>query len=193
MEKRFRAHFINSLSGFKSVNLVGTIDDKGTPNLSVVSSVIHLGANPALMGFILRPITVTRDTYNNILANGSYTFNHLNEGMYQQAHQSSARYPAEVSEFEAVGLSPEYTEHGPAPYVAESLVKIGLTFKEAMEIKLNGTLLMIGEIKEVIVPDNCLSADGYLNIEQAGSITCSGLDAYHQTTILDRLPYAKAK
>ena len=45
--KRYRARLINSLSGFKSVNLVGTVDRQGRPNCAIVSSVIHLGADPA--------------------------------------------------------------------------------------------------------------------------------------------------
>jgi len=77
MERRVRTKLINSLSGFKSVNLCGTISKEGITNLSLISSVVHIGADPALMGFIMRPVTVRRDTYNNILETGHYTFNHL--------------------------------------------------------------------------------------------------------------------
>lgn len=55
MEKRFRGSFFNSLTGFKSVNLVGTLNKNGDTNLSVMSQIVHLGANPALMGLIVRP------------------------------------------------------------------------------------------------------------------------------------------
>lgn len=191
MEKRCRARLINSLSGFKSVNLIGTVDRQGRPNCAIVSSVIHLGADPALMGFIMRPVSVTRDTYDNILETGYYTFNHITESIFPQAHQTSARYPAKVSEFEQVGLLHEFTNNFPAPYVAESPVKIGLRFREKIDIPLNGTILMIGEIWEVHFPDDCLQEDGYLDIERAGSITVSGLDAYHSTRKLARLSYAK--
>ncbi|MCB0628286.1 MAG: flavin reductase [Saprospiraceae bacterium] len=189
--KRYRARLINSLSGFKSVNLVGTVDRQGRPNCAIVSSVIHLGADPALMGFIMRPVSVTRDTYDNIMQTGYYTFNHITEGIFPQAHQTSARYPAGVSEFEAVGLHAEFTSNFPAPFVAESPVKIGLQFREKIDIQLNGTILIIGEIQEIYYPDDCLQQDGYLDIEKAGSITVSGLDAYHSTHKLARLSYAK--
>lgn len=191
MEKRYRARFINSLSGFKSVNLVGTQSKAGVSNLSIVSSVVHLGADPALMGFIMRPVTVTRDTYHNILETGYYTFNHLRQSFFKKAHQTSARYPAEVSEFDAVDLGKTYSAHFPVPYVTESPVRIGLEFKEKIEIKLNGTLLIIGEVQEVWVPSDCIHDDGFLDIEKAGSITCSGLDAYHKTQKIARLSYAK--
>ena len=54
LEQRYRAHLINSLSGFKSANLLGTVDKNGQENLSIVSSVFHLGANPALLGMIIQ-------------------------------------------------------------------------------------------------------------------------------------------
>ena len=70
LPRRKRGRLVNSLSGFKSVNLIGTQggpEDK--PNLSVVSSVVHLGSDPALLGMVMRP-PVPRDrgshTYWNI-------------------------------------------------------------------------------------------------------------------------------
>lgn len=191
LDKRFRTHFINSLSGFKSVNLVGTKSEKTGLNLSIVSSVIHLGANPALMGFIMRPASVPRHTYENIIETGSYTFNHVLPEFYKKAHQTSARYPKEVSEFEATGLTPEFLEDFYAPYVKESRLKIGMNFLEAMPIQLNGTILMIGEIAEVIYPEECQLEGGFLDIAKAGTVTCSGLDSYHTTNKLARLSYAK--
>ncbi|MEL6922682.1 MAG: flavin reductase [Bacteroidota bacterium] len=193
MEKRRRTALMNSLSGFKSVNLVSSISADGVSNLSIVSSVIHIGANPALMGFIMRPISVTRDTYNNIMETGTYTFNHIRPEFYKQAHQVAARYPSEVSEFEAVGLTPTFSESGliKAPYVQESSIQIGLIFKEKYDIAINGTILMIGAVTELIFPDDCWMEDGYLDLEKAGTVTCSSLDSYHTTERLSRLSYAK--
>jgi len=191
MDQRYRAQFINSLSGFKSVNLVGTVNENGHSNLSIVSSVFHLGANPPLMGFIMRPVTVTRDTYHNIITTQSFTFNHIQDSFYKKAHQTSARYPALISEFNEVGLTEEYGNVIKAPYVKESAIKIGLDFREKKEIELNGTVLIIGEIVEVFCSENCLEEDGYLNIEKAGTLTCSGLDTYHETKKLGKLSYPK--
>ncbi|MEO1517558.1 MAG: flavin reductase family protein [Bacteroidota bacterium] len=192
MERFFRTNLINSLSGFKSVNLIGTTDSNGTHNLAIFSSFVHIGANPPLMGFIQRPLSVPRDTYNNILQTGYFTVNHLNKEICHQSHQTAARYPVETSEFEATGLQPFFSEKIPAPYVTESHLRFGLRFREAIPIPLNGTLLVIGEIEEVFLPDGCLSTDGFLDLEAAGSLTVSGLDAYYETSRLSRLSYAKA-
>ena len=90
---------INSLSGFKSANVIGTADAQGVHNLSVVSSVVHLGSSPPKWGWCCAP-GADAHTYKNIMATGQCTFNHVGAAWFQQAHQCSARYPADVSEFE---------------------------------------------------------------------------------------------
>jgi flavin reductase (DIM6/NTAB) family NADH-FMN oxidoreductase RutF len=191
MEKHQRVHFINSLGGFKSVSLLGTRDLLSNENLAIFSSVFHLGANPPLIALIFRPSPPERDTMRNILETGFYTINHINEAIYKQAHQTSARYDIEVSEFAATGLLPEYKDNFLAPFVAESNIQLGIAFKEKVDIAINNTTMIIGEIVKVYVPENCIEEDGFIDIEKANSITCSGLDSYHKTVALDRLSYAK--
>jgi flavin reductase (DIM6/NTAB) family NADH-FMN oxidoreductase RutF len=190
-EQRKRAQLINSLGGFKSVCLIGTQNKEHHTNLAIFNSVIHLGANPPLIGFIQRPDTAERHSLANILETGYYTINHLNEQIYRQAHQTSARYPNDISEFDATNLTPEFKNGFFAPFVAQSHVQIGVQFKERINIKLNNTILIIGEIKLLSFPADCLSSDGFLDIEKAQTITCSGLDSYHKTERLSRLSYAK--
>ncbi len=190
MERFFRTTFMNSISGFKSVNLCGTISPDGKTNLAIFNSIVHIGANPPYLGMIFRPHTVERDTLENILSTGFYTLNHLTEPIYPQAHQTSARYSKEESEFEATGLTPIYSDQHTAPYVAESPVRIGLQYEEHHQI-MNGTLLVIGAVKEVFLPEEVVSKDGYVDLAAAGSLTIAGLDAYHKTELLGRMAYAK--
>jgi len=191
METRKRAAFMNSLSGFKSASLIGTIDNENNTNLAIFSSVIHLGSNPALVGFINRPDTVDRHTFENILATNCFTINHICKSIFKQAHQTSARYPKDVSEFEATGLTTEYIKEFKAPFVKESFIKYGLEFIEKHELKINGTILVIGKVIEVILPESCLFFDGAIDIEMAETIAISGLDSYHETNKIARLSYAK--
>jgi flavin reductase (DIM6/NTAB) family NADH-FMN oxidoreductase RutF len=191
MEQRKRAHLINSVGGFKSVCLIGTVDKIGQTNLAIFSSIVHIGANPPLISFIMRPDSVERHTLANILETGSYTINHLNASIYKQAHQSSARYAKEVSEFDATGLSTEYKGNCKAPFVKESNVQLELDFKQRIDLTINNTIMIIGEIKNIYFPEGCMQEDGFLDIEKAGTITCSGLDSYHLSKSLARLPYAK--
>ena len=191
MEKQKRVHFINSLGGFKSVALVGTVDNLSNENLAIFSSVFHLGAHPPLIALIFRPSPPERNTLSNLLQMGFYTINHINETIYKKAHETSARYEKGVSEFDETGLTPEYKNDFKAPFVKESLVQIGIAFKEKIDITINNSIMVIGEIVEVYFPEGCLSIDGFLDLEKANTITCSGLDSYHKTIQLDRLSYAK--
>jgi flavin reductase (DIM6/NTAB) family NADH-FMN oxidoreductase RutF len=86
-------------------------------NTAIVSSVVHLGANPALIGYVSRPNTVERHTVENIKETKFYTINHIHESFIKQAHQTSARYGKDVSEFDAVGLSAEFIDNFHAPFV----------------------------------------------------------------------------
>jgi flavin reductase (DIM6/NTAB) family NADH-FMN oxidoreductase RutF len=191
MEKLYRINLINSLSGFKSVSLVGTKNNQNQTNLTIISSLVHIGSNPALFGMIFRPGIVDRHSLENILETKYYTVNHINEVIYKQAHQTSARYPREISEFEATGLEQEYKNNFFAPFVKESHIQFGLEFKQKIDIEINNTILIIGEVKDIYLPNNCLLDDGFIDIEIGKSITCSGLDSYHSTKKINRLSYAK--
>ena len=193
LEKFYRKNLINSLSGYKSANLIGTVSANQVPNLAVFTSVHHIGANPPLFGFNVRPATVPRHTYENILNNSFFTINHIDENHYKQAHEASARYRKDVSEFDMVGLTPEYSSTHPAPYVEESAVKIGLQLEEFHKIKANNTTLVVGRIIELIIPDRFIRPDGTVRLEKLGVVTVSGLDTYHSTHELAKLPYAKPR
>ncbi|RTZ16712.1 flavin reductase [Vibrio aquaticus] len=191
MESRYRARLINSLSGFKSANMVATVDAEGQPNLAIVSSVIHLGSNPPLLGFISRPNSVQRHTLENILQVGAFTLNSVEADFASLAHQTSARYPKHQSEFEAVGLTPQFDNEFAAPFVLESSVKIALSLKEHQTIRSNNTEMVIGQIEAIHLPREIVQPDGYLDIEGMEWVTISGLDSYHVTQRLFRLEYAK--
>jgi flavin reductase (DIM6/NTAB) family NADH-FMN oxidoreductase RutF len=191
MEQRQRAHLINSIGGFKSVALIGSIDLQGQTNVAIFSSIVHIGSNPPLLSFIMRPDSVERHSLANILDTGFYTINHINAQIYEQAHQTSARYPKSMSEFDATGLTPQFKNDFVAPFVEESQIQLAMEFKERLDISINQTIMIIGEVKAIHFPTDCLAPDGFMNIEKAGTITVAGLDSYHTTQPLQRLPYAK--
>lgn len=191
MEQRKRANLVNCIGGFKSLCLVGTADHAGNTNLAVFNSIVHIGANPPLIGFIVRPDSVERHTLSNIEETGYYTINHVNASIYKQAHQTSARYPKEISEFNATELLPEFKEGFKAPFVQQSFIQLGMELVQRIDIELNGTCLIIGRIQLAEFPASCFCEDGFLDLEKAQTMTCSGLDSYHSTRRLARLSYAK--
>lgn len=191
LDKRFRVKLINSLPGCKSLNLIGTVNSKQQSNLAIVSTVTHLGSNPPLLGYISRPDSVERHTLSNILETGHYTFNQVNRDIFTEAHQTSARYASEDSEFDAVGLTPEWIESSPAPIVKEANVVTHLKLVETVDLTVNNTVLVIGEVMNVFLQDNLLEDDGNIDLESAGTVAGSGLDGYFNLQKLARLSYAK--
>ena len=191
-ERFYRANFINSLTGFKSASLIGTINAQGIPNLGMFSSMVHIGSDPALIGYINRPIAAAPHTLANIKANGLYTINHIHASFVDKAHQTSAKYPDEVNEFTEVELTEEYLEGIKVPFVKESPIKYLLSLKEIVPITLNATFLVIGQLEQVLIdPSLQPTADGFLELDQIGSICSNGLDAYYTTELLDRYVYAR--
>ncbi len=190
-ERFYRSNFINSLTGFKSVNLIGTANTKGETNLGIFSSVVHLGSNPPLIGYINRPVKAAPHTMANIEATGIYTINHIHPSFVQQAHQTSAKYEAAVSEFDEVGLTPEFQENIVAPFVKESIIKYALSLQEIIPIKLNDTFLVIGKVISIQIEKDIVSADGFIHLEKVNSMCSNGVDAYYTTELVERYHYAK--
>lgn len=191
LESRYRGLFINSLSGFKSANLIGTSDKQKNTNLAIFSSVFHIGASPPLLGLIVRPHSVPRHTLENIIETGHYSINHVNNSIYQQAHQTSARYDKTISEFDATALTHQYMLNFPAPFVEQSRIQLGMKFQEHHHLSINATELIIGEIVLINIKDDVVSENGYVDIEKAGSLAISSLDSYHVTELLSHMSYAK--
>ena len=190
-ERFYRSNFINSLTGYKSVSLAGTADENGNPNLAIFSSIIHLGSNPALVGFINRPLEASHHTLDNIRATGAYTINHIHPAIVEAAHQTSAKYAAGVSEFAAVGLTPLFTAGCRAPFVLESRVKYALRLEEIIPIAINRTFLVIGSITDILAGSELVQADGFLKLEAAETVASLGADGYYLPELLTRLAYAK--
>ncbi|MGS2716590.1 flavin reductase family protein [Eionea flava] len=190
MPQRYRANFINSLSGFKSANLVGTVNAKQQTNLSIISSAFHIGADPALMGFISRPHSVDRHTLENLIETGYYTLNHVHTGIIDEAHQTSARYERDESEFTETGLNELWHDGFSAPFVNESFVRIGLAYKEHHTL-VNNTVMVLGEIILVDLPKGSIKDDGLVDMTMTNTVAVSGLDSYHSPKKVKRLGYAK--
>lgn len=191
MENHYRAKFINSLSGFKSANLIGTQDQDGKTNLAIFSSVVHLGASPALVGFVMRPDNGSRHTLDNITHTKHYTINQVSANFYTDAHQTSARYAKSESEFDEVNLPTQFIQGIVPPFVRASKLKYAVKLKEIIPIDQNNTLFIIGEITDVISDKNVVQHDGYIDLEALNTVSVTGLDSYHTSQRLSRLSYAK--
>ena len=185
----YKINLINSISGYKSANLIGSKSTKGVENVAVFSSVVHYGSNPPILGFVLRPTTVARNTYDNIKATKVYTINAVPYSLVGEAHHSAAKYDFEVSEFDKTELIAEYKETFYAPYVQQSSIKIGLKYLEEYAIKANGTILVLGEVQYLYIDDGLIAEDGFVDLIQADIAAINGLDTYVKPNEKKRFEY----
>jgi len=186
-----RLNLINSIAGFKSAFLIGTRSLASVNNLAVFSSVVHLGSHPPTLGFVLRPTHVPRHTYQNLLDRRECTLNLIVQGMEKAAHQSSAAYSAEESEFDAVGLTPMMLDYIDVPFVAESPLRMLCKMVDDIPIPHNQTRLIVLSIEYIDLPDSAIGPDGFVNLSALNALCIGGLDTYLKPEPIARYAYAR--
>ena len=182
MVPQARALLINSLPGYKSAMLVGTCDAAGRENLAIVSSHFHLGSSPPLLAMILRPSTgeSERHTLHNLLETRCWSLNGFSLDHAAQAHQTSAPYPKDQSEFDACGFDAEWLDEFGAPFIKGSPLQIGCLLREHHPLEINGTHMIIGEVQHLQYPVTAQRDDGGLSLSDMGLVAVIGLDTYTQ-------------
>ena len=189
LDKIYRLNLINSISGIKPGNLIGTKSINGVDNVAIFSSVVHLGSNPAQIGFVLRPQRRRKsDTYCNIKATNFYTINHITKQMYVKAHNTSIK--DNESEFELLNIKKEYQEGFYAPYVEKSPIKLGMKLIDMILLP-NDCLFVIGQIENLYIENKLLNSNGTLDLEIGEIMGIGGLNTYYKLNKIDTLPYVR--
>lgn len=192
MAKIPRLNLINSVTGYKSANLIGTCSNEGILNVAIFSSITHLGSNPALLGFMIRPIATTpRDTYTNIKDNQYFTVNHITSAMIADAHHTSSAYEPGISEFDKTNLESEFLDGQKVPFVKNSPVRLLCKYVNEYPIVENGCIHLIASIEKIYVEDELIQKENWVRLDLAEVVTINGLDGYCVPNLIDRFEYAR--
>lgn len=187
MAKIPRLNLINSVTGYKSANLIGTCSNEG-----IFSSITHLGSNPALLGFMIRPIATTpRDTYTNIKDNQYFTVNHITSAMIADAHHTSSAYEPGISEFDKTNLESEFLDGQKVPFVKNSPVRLLCKYVNEYPIAENGCIHLIASIEKIYVEEELIQKENWVRLDLAEVVTINGLDGYCVPNLIDRFEYAR--
>ena len=188
-----RINLINSVTGIKPANLIGSKSNEGCENLAVFSSVVHLGSDPALLGFILRPQKYQKsDTYKNIISTSFFSLNSVSERMIKNAHYTSAKIPFNQSEFEKMAIEKEYLEGFYAPFVKDSIIRVGLELNKEIVLP-NECVMIIGDIKLVSISDAALENSGHIDFGKSKLAGISGVDTYYSLGDRKKMPYVESR
>ena len=192
LERKYKLNLINSISGIKPANLIGTRSTDQQDNAAIFSSVVHLGSNPAQIGFIMRPQTEesSGNTYPNILATGYYTINHVSESFIKKAHYTSAKLEKDNSEFDRMKLKRVFLGDFHAPFVEGSAVKIGMKHMTSIPLP-NDCIFVIGTVELIAFPDDSINELGQLDLASYSCAGISGLNTYYGINKLDSFPYVR--
>jgi flavin reductase (DIM6/NTAB) family NADH-FMN oxidoreductase RutF len=191
MDKIEKLNLINSCTGFKSANLIATKSIEGNTNVAIFSSVTLLGSSPSLVGFIVRPTSVPRDTYKNIMETGFFTINHITVDMIADAHHTSANYDSGISEFDKTNLEEEYKDGFNIPFVKGSPVQLYCKYVNEYFIKENDTIHIIASIEHVFFDEALEHKDGWLQLDKGNIVALNGVDGYFLPKLIDRFQYAR--
>ena len=188
-----RLNLINSVTGVKPGNLIGT-RSKENSNLAVISSIVHMSTNPPLLSFMLRPDhKVRRHTYENIKSEGFFTINSITDSFIEQAHYTSAKFDRKVSEFKECNLTEEYLSDFTSPFVKESNLKLGMSYVESVFIKSSNTIMVVGKIEHIYISEHAINKDGLVDLEVLKTVGISGLNSYYKLKKLADFPYARVE
>jgi len=191
LDRIVRLNLINSITGYKPANVIGTINNEGQTNLAIISSVVHMGSDPAILGFFMRPMVTERHTMENILETKSYTINHIHSIIAEQAHFTSADFQRHESEFDKCKLTPVYKDGFTAPYVMESKLQIGMQLADKLDISINGTILVVGHVTHIYIEEDGYKGNGIVDLNAIDTICVSGLDTYHKVEKIATYPFAR--
>ena len=182
LDRTFKINLINSITGLKPANLIGTTD-KNIDNVAIFSSVLHLGSSPALIGFMIRPQYKRKtDTYLNLLENPYFTINSIEREYIDKAHKSSGKYSKDISEFDELNIEKVYIDNYKAPFVKDSLIKIGLHKVEEIKL-LNRCRLIVGKVELLVINNNILESDGNIDFSKSTTTCISGCQNYYNVKL----------
>lgn len=140
---------------------VSTLSPNGKVNLAPFSAFTFCCHKPPM-------ITITcglhehdrkgqmKDTVINILRNGEFVVNIANQSLLAALHASSAVYPPELSEVEALGLATAESATIKTPRLADAPAALECRLHSTVELGEAGDRILIGQVKMFQVADHLL-------------------------------------
>jgi flavin reductase (DIM6/NTAB) family NADH-FMN oxidoreductase RutF len=101
---------------------------------------------------------VVKDTVANSVEAGEFVLNVVSEDMLAPMHRSSAEFPSEISEVEALGIAVELGRKLRTPRIAAAPVSLECRTQQVLEFGTLRTQLLIGEVVLFHVRDDCYRA-----------------------------------
>lgn len=143
--------------------VITTVSKRGIPNAAPFSFNSPCSFNPPLFGFGSLP---THDTWRNIMENGEFVANYVDESFGPLMHILEKNWPYEVSEIEKAGLSGEKAHKIKPPRIKEAYAWLECKIETYIEI--GDHIWIVGRVLEAEVKDKFIQA--VTNVEKVKAL-----------------------
>ncbi len=148
---------------------IATIDDAGTNNLAPFSYFNMVGDDPPHVMFSTQRLNNSnKDTLNNVLTTKQFVVNMVTEALAEQMNSTAQTVPAEVDEFQMVGVTPIPSSVVKPMRVKESLVQFECEMVHHYFLedhKQGGACVVIGRVVRMHFDESVLLKDYKINME----------------------------
>ncbi len=159
-----RHAWLTPLIAPRPIAFVSTVSAAGAGNLAPFSFFVMGGQNPQSIAFC--PVADRegrpKDTLRNVMETGEFTVSVVSREMAERVNATSAPYPPDVDEFDAVGFTRAPSVLVKPPYVRESPASLEC---KVFQVVPHGSgpqhsTWVIGEVLALHVRDDVLGEDG---------------------------------
>jgi flavin reductase (DIM6/NTAB) family NADH-FMN oxidoreductase RutF len=178
--------FLTSVVIPRPIAWVSTISADGIPNLAPHSFFTVASTDPPVVQFTP---TARKDSLNNVEATGEFVVNFASEDLFAEINGTGTNFPADISEFDAVGLAMEPSRTVRPARVAES--PAALECKLHRIIPVGNSWLVLGQVSHAVVNQEMMDGQ-HPEARRLKPLARLGLNEWSrlgQILTIDRIPY----
>ena len=186
MDARDFYKFLTSVVIPRPIAWVSTLSADGIPNLAPHSFFTVASTDPPIVQFTP---TARKDSLNNVEATGEFVVNFASEDLFAEINGTGTNFPADISEFDAVGLAMEPSCTVRPARVAES--PAALECKLHRIIPVGNSWLVLGEVSHAVVNQEMLDGK-HPEARKLKPLARLGLNEWSRLgpiVTIDRIPY----
>lgn len=163
------ARIIKSAVTPRPIAWISTVDSDGNENLAPFSSYNYIGSQKPVVVFNTPASSAggMKDTARNVLDTEEFAVNVVTEPLIEAMDRSSARLPAEESEFEYADIPRADCRTIDPPRVADAPITMECTLYDSMEVR--GRLMILGDVRYYHLSEDVLT-DGEIDARSVDTV-----------------------
>jgi flavin reductase (DIM6/NTAB) family NADH-FMN oxidoreductase RutF len=184
----------------RPIGWISSLSRDGVVNLAPFSQFQNLSYDPPFVMFAAggrRGLGRQKDTVINVQATGEFVYNMATYSLRQQVARTSEPVPPEIDEFEYAGLEKAPSRLVRPPRVAASPIQFECRYYGTLDLP--GTQntaqhsIVIGQVLAVHINDECITADGRVDLLKIRPLARLGYVDYTSVTDIFQIEGAEVR